>query len=73
MAIINKTYTLLVVVIILIAVMSPVVVEGRVLTEDFVRANHLATYSTVYETAKNGMCIWLQQLASGPSPKGPGH
>ncbi|KAJ0467392.1 putative PAMP-induced secreted peptide 1 [Helianthus annuus] len=65
--------TLLVFLVILIAIISPLVVEGRVLSEDFAGANHLATYSTVYEKAKNGMSYWLQRLASGPSPRGPGH
>ncbi|KAK9062660.1 hypothetical protein SSX86_019849 [Deinandra increscens subsp. villosa] len=36
--------------------MSPKAVEGRVLlSDDFTGANHLATYSTVYEKAKNNM------------------
>ncbi|KAK7312387.1 hypothetical protein VNO77_36200 [Canavalia gladiata] len=40
----------------------------------FARANHLKTYtSSTYEHAKNTMAFWLQRLASGPSPKGPGH
>ncbi|KAJ0467391.1 putative PAMP-induced secreted peptide 1 [Helianthus annuus] len=65
--------TLLVILVIFISVVSPLVVEGRVLSEDFAGANHLATYSTVYEKAKNGMSFWLQRLASGPSPRGPGH
>ncbi|KAF5767977.1 putative PAMP-induced secreted peptide 1 [Helianthus annuus] len=67
--------TLLVFLVILIAVISPLVVEveGRVLSEDFAGANHLATYSTVYEKAKTGMSFWLQRLESGPSPSGPGH
>ncbi|KVI08035.1 hypothetical protein Ccrd_013598 [Cynara cardunculus var. scolymus] len=69
----KKTCTLLVLVVILIAVMSLVVVDGRALSEDFAGANHLATYSSVYAKAKKGMCFWLQQLASGPSPRGPGH
>ncbi|PWA55971.1 hypothetical protein CTI12_AA421250 [Artemisia annua] len=69
----KKTCTLLVFVVILIAFMSPLVVEGRVLSEDFAGANHLATYSTVYEKAQITMSSWLQRLASGPSPRGPGH
>ncbi|KAF7805318.1 putative transmembrane protein [Senna tora] len=53
-------------------------VEGsRVLSlrEDFGFAgrNHLQTYASVYEQAKTSMSFWLQRLASGPSPKGPGH
>ncbi|KAK9062661.1 hypothetical protein SSX86_019850 [Deinandra increscens subsp. villosa] len=67
--------TLLVFLVILIAVMSPTTVEGRraLSTNDFAKANHLAAYSTVYEKAKSGMSFWLQRLASGPSPRGPGH
>ncbi len=52
-------------------------VEGsRVLSdsEDFAKANHLQTYtSSAYEHAKNTVSFLLQRLASGPSPKGPGH
>ncbi|KAJ0467394.1 putative PAMP-induced secreted peptide 1 [Helianthus annuus] len=69
----KKTCTLWVFLVILIVVISPLVVEGRVLSEDFAGANHLATYSTVYEKAKTGMSFWLQRLESGPSPSGPGH
>ena len=49
---------------------------SRVLSdsEDFARASHLHTYtSSAYEQAKSTMTLWLQRLASGPSPKGPGH
>ncbi|CAN6580518.1 hypothetical protein ACFX13_032686 [Malus domestica] len=48
---------------------------SRVLSEDFASANHLETYSSpsVYEKAKFTMEFWLERLASGPSPKGPGH
>lgn len=46
---------------------------SRVLPEDFARANHLQTYTTVYEKAKFTMSCWLGRLASGPSPRGPGH
>ncbi|WRX21271.1 hypothetical protein QQP08_013758 [Theobroma cacao] len=45
----------------------------RVLPEDFAEANNLETYSSVYEKAKLTMSCWLQRLASGPSPRGPGH
>ncbi|PWA44981.1 hypothetical protein CTI12_AA521590 [Artemisia annua] len=69
----KKTRTLLVFVVILIAFISPLVVEGSVLFEDLAGANHLATYSTVYEKAQITMSSWLQRLASGPSPRGPGH
>ncbi|CAK7343174.1 unnamed protein product [Dovyalis caffra] len=45
----------------------------RVLPEEFASSNHLETYSSVYEKAKSNMACWLGRLASGPSPKGPGH
>ncbi|KAK6930508.1 hypothetical protein RJ641_004602 [Dillenia turbinata] len=41
----------------------------RVLPEDFARHNHLV----VYEKAKYAVTSWLERLASGPSPRGPGH
>lgn len=67
----KKTCTLLACMMILMVVMIPNVVEGRALCEEFSRANDL--YSSVYENAKIGMSLWFEQLASGPSPKGPGH
>lgn len=53
-------------------------VEARVLSHSeefaFARANNLQTYtSSTYEQAKKTMAFWMQRLASGPSPKGPGH
>jgi len=53
-------------------------VEARVLSHSeefaFARANNLQTYSSsAYEQAKKTMGFWMQRLASGPSPKGPGH
>ncbi|GFY81322.1 plastid transcriptionally active 4 [Actinidia rufa] len=47
--------------------------KARVLPEDFAGENHLATYPSMYEKAKLSMECWLERLASGPSPKGPGH
>ncbi|KAK6930378.1 hypothetical protein RJ641_004472 [Dillenia turbinata] len=41
----------------------------RVLSEDFAHHNHLV----VYEKAKYTVTSWLEWLASGPSPRGPGH
>lgn len=68
----KKTFNLVVFIVILsIVVMSPFVVEGRPLCEDFAKANDL--YSSVYENAKTTMSLWFEQLPSGPSPKGPGH
>ncbi|KDP44265.1 hypothetical protein JCGZ_05732 [Jatropha curcas] len=56
------------------AFISQVQVEAtRVLPEDFASANHLETYSSVYEKARSTMACWLGKLASGPSPRGPGH
>ncbi|ESW03912.1 hypothetical protein PHAVU_011G051600 [Phaseolus vulgaris] len=53
-------------------------VEARVLSQSeefaFARANNLQTQtSSAYEQAKKTMAFWMQRLASGPSPKGPGH
>ncbi|KAL9336754.1 hypothetical protein Peur_071242 [Populus x canadensis] len=45
----------------------------RVLPGELAGANHLETYSSVYEKTKNSMACWLGRLASGPSPRGPGH
>ena len=62
---------LLIIVVMFVAIFSQAQVDAsRVLAEDFAGANHLATYpSAVYDKAR----WWLEQLASGPSPKGPGH
>ncbi|KAE8718318.1 hypothetical protein F3Y22_tig00110015pilonHSYRG00150 [Hibiscus syriacus] len=66
--------TLLIILVISAAISSRVRVQAtRVLGEDFAKANHLETYSSVYEKAKFTMSCWLERLASGPSPKGPGH
>ncbi|CAK9148807.1 unnamed protein product [Ilex paraguariensis] len=57
-----------------VAITSPVRVEAtRVLSEDFGGANHLASYPSMYEHAKETLSCWLERLASGPSPRGPGH
>ncbi|MBA0613116.1 hypothetical protein Godav_013625 [Gossypium davidsonii] len=71
----RKVSTLFIILVISLPILSHVVVEGtRVLPEDFAKANHLHTYSSsVYEKAKFTMSCWLQRLASGPSPRGPGH
>ncbi|KAE9604551.1 hypothetical protein Lalb_Chr11g0073031 [Lupinus albus] len=42
-------------------------------SQDFAHDNHLRTYTSAYEQSKKTMASWLQRLASGPSPKGPGH
>ncbi|KAF2300325.1 hypothetical protein GH714_011973 [Hevea brasiliensis] len=70
----SKSTTVLAIFFILVAVLCQVSVEAtRVLPEDFATANHLETYSSVYEKAKNTMACWLERLSSGPSPRGPGH
>ncbi|KAG8655406.1 hypothetical protein MANES_04G048673v8 [Manihot esculenta] len=70
----SKSTTVLAIFFILVAVFCQVNVEAtRMLLEDFASENHLETYSSVYEKAKNTMACWLERLASGPSPRGPGH
>ncbi|KAK8519481.1 hypothetical protein V6N13_133404 [Hibiscus sabdariffa] len=67
----RKLSTLLFIFVVSVAVLSQVGVEAaRVLPEDFAAVNHLGT---VYHKAKFSMSYWLQRLASGPSPQGPGH
>ncbi|RDY12665.1 hypothetical protein CR513_02478, partial [Mucuna pruriens] len=77
-----KAFTLLNLIIVVMCVtilisQSTRVEAGRVLSHSeefaFARANNLQTYtSSAYEHAKNTMAFWMQRLASGPSPKGPG-
>ena len=71
----TRATTVLVILFISVAILSQVRVEAaRVLADDFAGANHLETYSSsVYEKAKSTMACWLERLASGPSPRGPGH
>ncbi|KAE8694879.1 hypothetical protein F3Y22_tig00110764pilonHSYRG00020 [Hibiscus syriacus] len=72
----RKVSTLLIIFVMSVAILSHGhggVEATRVLGEDFARANHLETYSSVYEKAKFTMSCWVQRLASGPSPRGPGH
>ncbi|OIW21777.1 hypothetical protein TanjilG_10800 [Lupinus angustifolius] len=78
----RKEYTLLNIVTVFVIFVAILVshsecgVEAsRVLSgsQDFARANYLNTYTSAYEETKNTMAFWLQRLASGPSPKGPGH
>lgn len=65
---------LLIIAVMFVAIFSQAQIEAtRVLAEDFAGANHLATYPSVYNKAKYTMACWLERLASGPSPKGPGH
>ena len=62
--------TVLIVLVIFVTIISQVQVEGaRMLSEEF----KITTSSYVYEKAKFTMAYWLERLASGPSPRGPGH
>ncbi|KAM7464950.1 hypothetical protein LguiB_012512 [Lonicera macranthoides] len=46
----------------------------RVLPEELAGANHFSTLPSEYKMkAKYMMSYWFGMLASGPSPKGPGH
>ncbi|GMI92997.1 Precursor of PAMP-induced peptide 1 [Hibiscus trionum] len=66
----RKLSAVLIIFVISVVVLSHVGVEAaRVLPEDFAHVNHLDTYHRVKFT----MSYWLQRLASGPSPQGPGH
>jgi hypothetical protein len=70
----RKTSTLLIIFVISVAIFSHGcrVEAARVLSEDFGSADHLQTYSSVYERARINMAYWLARLPSGPSP-GDGH
>ena len=71
---IRREITQLIIFVIFVVILCHTQVEAtRVLAGDFAGANHLATYPSVYEKAKFNMSFWLERLASGPSPKGPGH
>ncbi|KAL6504138.1 hypothetical protein OROGR_026061 [Orobanche gracilis] len=64
----------IIVCLIYIACMSKAHVRAtRILSEDFSETNHLVAFPVMYENAKEKMSYWLQRLASGPSPKGPGN
>ncbi|GMN36226.1 hypothetical protein TIFTF001_005843 [Ficus carica] len=71
----KKSTLLMVVFVVTLVLLSRAGVEAsRVMPEDFARANHIQTYSSsVYEKARFTMSCWLERLASGPSPRGPGH
>jgi hypothetical protein len=68
----RKTSTLLIVLVISVAILSHARVEAaRVLANS---ADHVETYSSVYEKAKLNMAYWLENLSSsGPSTRGGGH
>ena len=71
----RSSTTFLVILVIFVIIIGQVHVEGArmLLSEEFKSATDLTTSSYVYEKAKFTMAYWLERLASGPSPKGPGH
>ena len=70
----RSSITFLIILVIFVTIIGQVHVEGaRMLSEEFKSATDLTTSSYVYEKAKFTMTYWLERLASGPSPKGPGH
>ena len=70
----RSSTTFLIILVIFVTIIGQVHVEGaRMLSEEFKSATDLTTSSYVYEKAKFTMAYWLERLASGPSPKGPGH
>lgn len=60
------------VVFIIICVSKLQVDAARILAEDLSQTNQL-NIPKIYENARETMSYWFQQLASGPSPRGPGH
>lgn len=70
----KRTSILLIIFVMYIVCMSRVQVEGaRILSEDFSQSNRLVTIPRMYDSARETMSFWIQRLASGPSPRGPGH
>ncbi|KAL9144363.1 hypothetical protein ABFS82_14G291700 [Erythranthe guttata] len=72
----QRAVIVLIILVFCFACTSKVNVEAaRILSDDhFSQANHLVKFPSVsYENAKVSMSYWLQRLASGPSPRGPGH
>lgn len=70
----RSSAALLIIAVVFVAIFSQAQVDAtRVLAEDFAGANHLSMYPSIYDKAKSTMACWLERLASGPSPKGPGH
>ena len=68
----KRFISVLIIFVIFVSVMSSVD-ASRMLSENFAGESHLATYPLIYVKAKDTMTCWLGMLASGPSPKGPGH
>ncbi|KAF4373305.1 hypothetical protein CsatB_021374 [Cannabis sativa] len=71
----NKSTLLIVLIVVTLLVLSCTdKVEGsRILSEEHVQIQKYTSSSEMYEKAKFTMACWLQRLASGPSPRGPGH
>uniref|UniRef100_A0A803QLC6 Uncharacterized protein n=1 Tax=Cannabis sativa TaxID=3483 RepID=A0A803QLC6_CANSA len=71
----NKSTLLIVLIVVTLVVLSCTdKVEGsRILSEEHVQIQKYTSSSVMYEKAKFTMACWLQRLASGPSPRGPGH
>ncbi|KAG9447021.1 hypothetical protein H6P81_013149 [Aristolochia fimbriata] len=70
----RRVFVVSIVVLVCLATMEMERAEAaRVLCNDFAEENHLAAYPLVYERAKSFVDTWIGRLASGPSPKGPGH
>ncbi len=70
----RKASTLLIIFFISVAIFSHARVEAsRVLCEDFGSADHLDTYSSIYERTKHSMVYWLERLPSGGPSTGDNH
>ena len=74
MSLTRSNTTLLIILVIFVIIIGQVHIEGaRMLSGEFKSATHLTTSSYVYKKTKFTMTYWLECLASGPSPRGPGH
>ncbi|KAH7681255.1 hypothetical protein IHE45_05G048000 [Dioscorea alata] len=47
--------------------------DVTVIVDCFNGISELVRYPSMYEKARTTMACWMGKLASGPSPKGPGH
>lgn len=45
----------------------------RMLSDDLPQTGDVVRFPIMYKNARETMSYWLQRLASGPSPRGPGH
>lgn len=67
----RRSGALVIVLVLSVAIMSIGGAEAaRALPEEFARASNL---SSVYGRARFTLSCWFERLASGPSPRGPGH